>query len=41
MTKFDFKTNNSKKYKMEIIQNSIVYIKKVESYLPRLYYLVS
>ena len=35
------KYNNCGEYKIETIQNSIVYTKESESHLPRLYYLVS
>lgn len=33
-------TSNSKEYKVKIIQNSMFYIRKSASYLPRLYYLI-
>ena len=37
-----FEASNNKKYKVEIIWNSIVYIKELEtSYLLELYYLVT
>ena len=37
----EFETNNSKKYKIEAVWNSIVYTNKAKSYLPDLYYLVT
>ena len=36
-----FDTYNNKKYKVEVIKDSTVYIKGVEGHLPGLYYLVS
>ena len=36
----EFDISNNKKYKIETIKNSIIYIKKTERYLPNLYYLV-
>ena len=36
-----FDTGNNKKYKVEAIINSAIYIKKAKGYLPGLYYLVS
>lgn len=36
----EFKADNDKKYELETIYNSAVYTKKVDKYLPRLYYLV-
>lgn len=35
-----FEAGNSNKYKVEAIQDSAVYVRKSESYLPGLYYLV-
>ena len=35
-----FEINNNKKYKMEAIQNSAVYVKEVDGYPWRLYYLI-
>ena len=41
MIKLDAGKNNSKKYKVKVIQNSTIYIKKFKSsYLLKLYYLV-
>ena len=37
----EFKAGNSKKYKVEVIQDSTVYINKAEGHLPNLYYLVA
>ena len=34
-------SDNSKEYKVEAIWKSAVYKKKLEGYLPRLYYLVA
>ena len=34
------KSNNSKKYKVEVICNNIVYTRKFVGYLLRIYYLV-
>ena len=39
-TKLDASNNNSKKYKIEIIYNNVVYIKESKNYLSKLYYLV-
>ena len=36
-----FDVGNNKKYKIEAIKNSIVYVKEVKKHLLRLYYLVS
>lgn len=36
----EFETDDNKKYKMEVIQASTVYIKEADRYLPGLYYLV-
>ena len=42
VTKLDANNNNSGKYKIEAIWNSVVYAKKSKSsHLPGLYYLVS
>ena len=35
-----FDANDNKKYKIEAIKDSAVYIKKTEKYLPGLYYLI-
>lgn len=35
-----FEANNNKKYKVKIIQNNKVYVKKVRGHLSELYYLV-
>ena len=42
MNKFlpKFKMGNNKKYKIKVIQNIAIYIKKKDRYLPGLYYLV-
>ena len=37
----EFEPGNNKKYEMEAIQNSTIYAKKADKYLPRLYYLVA
>ena len=37
----EFDGGNNKKYKIKIIKNSAIYIKKAEGHLPSLYYLVS
>ena len=37
----EFETGNVKEYKMEVIQDSTVYIKEANGHLPRLYYLVA
>ena len=36
----EFDISNNKKYKVEIIKDNIVYVKKTEEHLPGLYYLV-
>ena len=36
----EFETDDDKEYKVEVIWESTVYAKKVDRYLPRLYYLV-
>lgn len=36
----EFETSNNKKYKVEAIWDSVVYVKKVDKYLLELYYLV-
>lgn len=36
----EFETSNNKKYKVEAIWDSVVYVKKVDRYLLELYYLV-
>ena len=36
----DFELGDDKKYKMEAIQDSAVYVKEVDKHPPRLYYLV-
>ena len=36
----EFDTSNNKKYKVKVIRNNAVYIKKTEGYLLGLYYLV-
>ena len=43
MNKFSakFEVGNNKEYKVEAICNSIVYAKKIDGYLPGLYYLVT
>lgn len=38
---FKFKTGNNKKYKIEAIENSIVYTKKAKKHLLELYYLIA
>ena len=38
--KQEFNISNNKKYKVEIIKNRVVYIKKIVEYLLSLYYLV-
>ena len=38
-SKFD--ASNNKKYKLEAIKNSVVYVKGAEEHLPGLYYLIS
>ena len=41
VTELEFEASNSKKYKVEAIQDSAVYISKLESdQLPGLYYLI-
>lgn len=40
MAKLEIKDNENKKYKVKVIQNSIVYIKKSPNYLLKLYHLV-
>ena len=37
----EFEAGNNKKYEIKVIQNSAIYAKKVDKYLPRLYYLVA
>ena len=37
----EFEPGDDKKYKVEAIQNSTVYVKKVDEHLPGLYYLVA
>ena len=37
----EFELGNNKEYKVEAIQDSPVYAKKADGYLPRLYYLVA
>ena len=37
----EFKLGDNKEYKLEAIQDSAVYAKKADRYLPGLYYLVS
>ena len=37
----EFEPGNNKEYKVEAIQDSAVYAKEVEGYLPGLYYLVA
>ena len=37
----EFEPGDNKKYKVEVIQDSIIYIKKVDRHLPELYYLVA
>ena len=37
---FQFEPSNNKEYKVEAMQNSVVYAKKVNGHLPKLYYLV-
>ena len=41
MTELDFEAGNSKKYKVEVIRNSAVYVRELEDHLPGLYYLVA
>ena len=36
----EFKANNDKEYKVEAIQDSVVFVKKTNKYLLELYYLV-
>lgn len=36
----EFEADNNKKYKIKIIKNIVIYIKKVSRYLPGLYYLI-
>ena len=36
----EFDINNNKEYKIKVIRNSIIYIKKAEKHLISLYYLV-
>ena len=36
----EFELSNNKEYKVEVIQNSTVYAKEADGYLPELYYLV-
>ena len=40
ITKLEFKTCNSKEYKMEAIWDSTVYTNKAKGHLPGLYYLL-
>lgn len=43
MNKFlvlEFNKGNNKEYKVEVIQDSAVYAKKIDKYPPELYYLV-
>ena len=41
MTQLEFKVGDNAKYKMEIIQDSAIYIKKLEAgHLPEFYYLI-
>ena len=37
----EFEAGNNKKYKIEAIQDSAIYAKKKDGYLPKLYYLVA
>ena len=42
MTELDFKARNSKKYKIEVVQDSAVYTNKLKvGYLSGFYYLVA
>ena len=41
VTELEFKANNTKKYKMEAIEDNVVYANKAEGHLPGLYYLVA
>ena len=36
----EFELDNDKKYKVEAIQDSAIYVKKADGHLPGLYYLV-
>ena len=36
----EFDKDNNKKYKVEAIQDNVVYAKEANRYLPKLYYLV-
>lgn len=40
MIESDAGENKSRKYKIKVIYNSIVYTKKLAGYLPKLYYLI-